>query len=91
MLPHFSWRNDNISVYKPFKHQHLAEIKQTLKSLQNSFNSEINLIPMRGRFSRGIFVAAYLDCPIALDEIKNYTKITTTITDLHLSATKCQT
>ena len=45
---HFSWRNDNISVYKPFKHQHLAEIKQTLKSLQNSFNSEINLIPMRG-------------------------------------------
>ena len=67
---HFSWRNDNISVYKPFKHQHLAEIKQTLKSLQNSFNSEINLIPMRGCFSRGIFVAAYLDCPIALDEIK---------------------
>lgn len=67
---HFSWRNDNISVYKPFKHQHLAEIKQTLKSLQNSFKSEINLIPMRGCFSRGIFVAAYLDCPIALDEIK---------------------
>ena len=67
---HFSWRNDNISVYKPFKHQHLAEIKQTLKSLQNSFNSEINLIPMRGCFSRGIFVAAYLDCPIAIDEIK---------------------
>ena len=67
---HFSWRNDNISVYKPFKHQHLAEIKQTLKSLQNSFNSEINLIPMRGCFSRGIFVAAYLDCPIALVEIK---------------------
>lgn len=67
---HFSWRNDNISVYKPFKHQHLAEIKQTLKSLQNSFNSEINLIPMRGCFSRGILVAAYLDCPIALDEIK---------------------
>ena len=67
---HFSWRNDNISVYKPFKHQHLAEIKQTMKSLQNSFKSEINLIPMRGCFSRGIFVAAYLDCPIALDEIK---------------------
>lgn len=67
---HFSWRNDNISVYKPFKHQHLAEIKQTLKFLQNSFKSEINLIPMRGCFSRGIFVAAYLDCPIALEEVK---------------------
>lgn len=67
---HYSWRNDNISVYKPFKHQHLAEIKQTLKFLQNSFKSEINLIPMRGCFSRGIFVAAYLDCPIALEEVK---------------------
>lgn len=67
---HYSWRNDNISVYKPFKHQHLAEIKQTLKGLQNSFNSEINLIPVRGCFSRGIFVAAYLDCPVELSEIK---------------------
>ena len=67
---HYSWRNDNISVYKPFRHQHLAEIRQTLSSMQNSFNSEINLIPMRGCFSRGIFVAAYMDCPIALDELK---------------------
>lgn len=67
---HYSWRNDNISVYKPFKHQHLAEIKQTLKSMQNSFNSEINLIPVRGCFSRGIFVATYLDCPVELSEIK---------------------
>ena len=41
---HFSWRNDNVSIYKPFKHQHLAEIKQSLKTLQNSFNSDINFI-----------------------------------------------
>ena len=67
---HYSWRNDNISVYKPFRHQHLAEIRQTLSTVQNSFNSEIDLIPMRGCFSRGIFVAAYMDCPIALDELK---------------------
>lgn len=67
---HFSWRNDNISIYKPFKHQHLAEIRQTLSSMQNSFNADINLIPVRGCFSRGIFVAAYLDCPVELAEIR---------------------
>ena len=67
---HYSWRNDNISVYKPFKHQHLAEIRQTLSSMQNSFSADINLIPVRGCFSRGIFVAAYLDCPVELAEIR---------------------
>ena len=67
---HYSWRNDNISIYKPFRHQHLAEIKQSLKQLQNSFNSEIEFIPVRGCFSRGIFVSAYLDCPVVLDEIR---------------------
>ena len=67
---HYSWRNDNISIYKPFRHQHLAEIKQSLKQLQNSFNSEIEFIPVRGCFSRGIFVSAYLDCAVELDEIR---------------------
>ena len=71
---HYSWRNDNVSVYKPFKHQHLAEIGQTLKQMQASFNSKVNLIPMRGCFSRGIFVTAYLDCPIELSEIKKLYK-----------------
>lgn len=67
---HFSWRNDNISIYKPFKHQHLAEIRQTLCTLQRSFNSEINFIPVRGCFSRGIYATVYMDCPVELDEIK---------------------
>ena len=67
---HFSWRNDNVSIYKPFKHQHLAEIKQSLKTLQNSFNADINFIPVRGCFSRGIMAIVYMDCPIELDEIK---------------------
>ena len=67
---HFSWRNDNISIYKPFTHQHLAEIGQSLQSLQNSFNSAINFIPVRGNFSRGIFTTTYLDCKIEMDEIK---------------------
>lgn len=67
---HFSWRNDNISIYKPFTHQHLGEISQSLVQLQKSFNSEINFIPVRGNFSRGIFVTTYIDCKISLDEIK---------------------
>ncbi len=67
---HFSWRNDNISIYKPFTHQHLGEITQSLKQLQNSFNSAINFIPVRGNFSRGIFASIYMDCKIELNEIK---------------------
>ncbi|MEG1748212.1 MAG: N-acetyl-gamma-glutamyl-phosphate reductase [Tannerellaceae bacterium] len=66
---HFSWRNDNISIYKPFTHQHLAEIGQSLRQLQKSFNSSINFIPVRGNFSRGIFATTYLDCKVELEEI----------------------
>jgi len=66
---HFSWRNDNISIYKPFTHQHLGEIDQSLRQLQNSFNSHINFIPVRGNFSRGIFATIYIDCKIELEEI----------------------
>ena len=67
---HYSWRNDNVSIYKPFRHQHLAEIRQTLSSMQNSFNSNINFIPVRGCFSRGIFASVYMDCPIGLEELR---------------------
>lgn len=67
---HFSWRNNNISIYKPFTHQHLAEIGQSLSQLQRSFDSAINFIPVRGNFARGIYVTAYINCPVELDEIK---------------------
>lgn len=67
---HFSWRNDNISIYKPFTHQHLDEINQSLCQLQHSFQSKINFIPVRGNFSRGIYATTYLDCKIELDEIR---------------------
>ena len=67
---HFSWRNNNISIYKPFEHQHLAEIRQSFSQLQKSFNAQINFIPVRGDFTRGIFTTAYLDCKIDLAEIK---------------------
>lgn len=57
---HFSWRNNNFSHYKPFTHQHLPEIYQSIKKLQTNYNSEISFIPNRGNFSRGIFATTYL-------------------------------
>ena len=68
---HFSWRESNISVYKPFEHQHLAEIRQSLAQLQDSFRAAIDFIPVRGDFTRGIFTTAYLECTMELDEVKN--------------------
>lgn len=56
---HFTWRANNFSHYKAFNHQHLGEIHQSIKLLQSDFNSEINFIPNRGDFSRGIFATAY--------------------------------
>lgn len=56
---HFSWRNNNISIYKAFSHQHLAEIKQSLVQVGKAAVGEINLLPVRGNFSRGIFASVY--------------------------------
>ncbi len=58
---HFSWRNNNVSVYKPFTHQHLDEIKETLLDFQPDFTNEINFVPVRGNFSRGIMITAYTE------------------------------
>lgn len=58
---HFSWRNNNISVYKAFEHQHLPEIYQSLKFLQPRLEAKMNFIPFRGSFTRGILSAIYLD------------------------------
>ena len=58
---HFSWRNNNVSVYKQFSHQHLKEIKATLHHLQGGFSKAVNFIPYRGNFSRGILASVYTD------------------------------
>jgi N-acetyl-gamma-glutamyl-phosphate reductase len=58
---HFSWRNDNISVYKPFSHQHLQEITESLIQLQPGFSYDLLFIPVRGDFARGIFATVYTD------------------------------
>ena len=52
---HFSWRTDNMSIYKVFTHQHLHEIRQSLTELQGSLEADIDFIPYRGDFARGIF------------------------------------
>lgn len=56
---HFSWRNNNVSLYKVFQHQHLSEIEQSIKQLQPDYEKDINFVPVRGDFSRGILVSAY--------------------------------
>ena len=67
---HFSWRNNNISIYKPFGHQHLGEIGQSLRQLQNGFDKAVNFIPVRGNFARGIYATTYTKCSLSLDEAK---------------------
>ena len=67
---HFSWRNDNISVYKTFTHQHLLEINQTVQELRHGYDGRVLFIPQRGCFARGIFVTAYARCTAPLEEVQ---------------------
>lgn len=66
---HFSWRNNNISIYKPFEHQHLPEIIQSLKQLQPDFDSNIDFIPYRGDFPRGIFATIVVKCDLDIETV----------------------
>jgi N-acetyl-gamma-glutamyl-phosphate reductase len=65
---HFTWRNDNLSVYKVFEHQHLNEIGQSLKQLQSGFDKAVNFIPYRGDFTRGIIASMYTDSDLTEGE-----------------------
>ena len=65
---HFSWRNNNISVYKAFQHQHLREITRTVIGLQPDFSGKLNLLPVRGDFTRGIFASMYTKITASLEE-----------------------
>lgn len=66
---HHSWRNSNISHYKAFEHQHLAEIQQSLNNLQKDFEKEILFIPNRGEFTRGIFATLYTKTSKSKEEL----------------------
>lgn len=70
---HFSWRNNNISAYKVFEHQHLLEIGRNIRNLQPSFGGEFKFVPMRGDFARGIFASVHTECPLSgEDALKLY-------------------
>lgn len=66
---HFSWRNNNMSVYKVFTHQHLHEIKQSIAELQPEFGGELDFVPYRGDFARGIFTTVFMRTPLEQEEI----------------------
>lgn len=89
---HFSWRSNNVSVYKPFQHQHRREITQSVRQLQPDFAHSLNFIPVRGSFARGIFASLYLETTLTTQEAQelyaNYYQdapfVTVTTTSPHL-------
>lgn len=66
---HFTWRNNNISTYKVFQHQHLDEIKQSVCQLQTNFDKSIYFVPYRGNFPRGIIASVYTKTDKSEEEI----------------------
>ncbi len=65
---HYTWRAHNISSYKVFNHQHLAEIRQTIAQLQGK-SPNIHFIPYRGNFTRGILASCYTKCDLSHEEV----------------------
>jgi len=66
---HFSWRSNNMSIYKAFSHQHVPEICQSLRQVQGHLDAAIDFIPYRGDFARGIFATEVVKTDAALDDI----------------------
>ncbi len=66
---HFSWRANNIQAYKTLTHQHLGEIGQSLVQLQQKGKIDLNFVPWRGDFTRGIFISSQLDCSWKLEKL----------------------
>ena len=66
---HFSWRNNNMSHYKAFEHQHLGEINQSIQQLQTGYPNELLFVPNRGDFARGIFATLYTKVEESLEDI----------------------
>lgn len=65
----FSWRDNNVSIYKPFVHQHLPEIRESVEQLQSSFNASVHFVPYRGNFTRGIFCTIMVKNKVAIEEL----------------------
>jgi N-acetyl-gamma-glutamyl-phosphate reductase len=73
---HFSWRANNIQAYKTLTHQHVDEIMESLE--QAAGNSvaarEVNFIPWRGDFTRGIFVSSQISCEWEIEKLEKLYK-----------------
>ena len=66
---HFSWRSDNLSIYKAFSHQHITEIRQSLTQIQGCLDASIDFIPYRGNFARGIFCTAVVKTQASAEDV----------------------
>lgn len=66
---HFSWRSNNLSIYKAFRHQHIPEIRQSLAQVQGSLDASIDFVPYRGDFPRGIFTTEVVKTDTDIDTI----------------------
>ena len=66
---HFSWRMGNMSIYKPFQHQHVPEICQSLAQVQGTFDASVDFIPYRGDFARGIFATEVVNTDAPIEQI----------------------
>lgn len=67
---HFSWRANNIQAYKTLQHQHINEIHQSLRQLQENADADVHFVPWRGDFTRGIYITSVLDCILPIEEVK---------------------
>jgi N-acetyl-gamma-glutamyl-phosphate reductase len=75
---HFSWRNNNISIYNSFTHRHLLEVRKHLETAAGKTIPELNFLPVRGDFTRGIFLTAYTNSSLELSELQSiYSKFYT--------------
>jgi len=89
---HFSWRNNNMSHYKAFEHQHLGEINQSVNQLQADYSDELIFVPNRGDFTRGIFATLYTESDESLEDLvakyqdfyKNEPFVTVTMTNINM-------
>jgi N-acetyl-gamma-glutamyl-phosphate reductase len=89
---HFSWRNNNMSHYKAFNHQHLGEINQSVNQLQSAYKNELIFVPNRGDFARGIFATLYTNIEGSLEDVvtkykvfyKDQPFVTVTTTDINM-------
>ena len=67
---HFSWRANNIQAYKTLTHQHLGEIGESLRQLQDKGTIELSFVPWRGDFTRGIFASSTVHCDESIEELR---------------------